>query len=299
MPPASELMPLASPWMLPAVLLMSPAVLLMSPAVERMSPAVALIAPAVVLMSPAVALITPAVSLIWCADPLIVSAVLSISPAEVSIDVARPSMPRASPTIRSSLGWSGFADRRIDLAVRLVRLSWITESVAMLTPRPFCEMVVAFLLIAWAFETTRASCHAAIPAATRTTSTMMAFETRKPVTSRIQSPLDDTEPALRFPRSKTSLSVPPMPSVATLWHTRRVVVAVPSSGESSCRLSCNLLLAAAPGHRQPRPPAVDRRALGLRQLPPPRLRLGAILFGPLDPDVAKMERERSRSVTVV
>src|SRR5579872_5782591 len=123
----SPLIRLATSRMAAAWVLMSLAVPLIFPAVASMASAVAWMSPAVPLIVLAVPLIVPAVPLIVAPVPLIVLAVPRIDPACPSIDWA-------SCTMWSSWPWSGWAVVRIDAAVWLVRLSWITESVAMLMP---------------------------------------------------------------------------------------------------------------------------------------------------------------------
>src|SRR5581483_9493701 len=120
----SPLIRLATSRMAAAWVLMSLAVPLIFPA---MASAVAWMSPAVPLIVLAVPLIVPAVPLIVAPVPLIVLAVPRIDPACPSIDWA-------SWMMWSSWPWSGWAVVRIEAAVWLVRLSWITESVAMLMP---------------------------------------------------------------------------------------------------------------------------------------------------------------------
>src|SRR5437763_1482663 len=129
----SALIRFATSRMAAAWALMSLAVPLILAAVPSMARAVAWMSPAVPLMVFAVLLIVPAVPLTVAPVPLMVLAVPRIDPACPSIDWA-------TRTIWLSLSWRGWAVVRIDAAVSLVRLSWITESVAVLMPWPVLAM---------------------------------------------------------------------------------------------------------------------------------------------------------------
>src|SRR5882724_6108139 len=151
-----------------AWLLIVPAVVLMLLALPEMALAV----PPIVL---AVPLIFTALPLIAEAVPLIVPPVLLIVPAEPLMDLASPSTDWASVMTWANFTSSGLALFRMELAVSLVRLSWMTESVAVLMPCPVLAMFSALWLIRFAALAVRANKDTLTSPATITTATTTPF----------------------------------------------------------------------------------------------------------------------------
>src|SRR5687768_11867808 len=165
----SLLIRLATSRMAAAWALIPPAVPLMAAALPLMLlawPEIALAVPLIVL---AVPLIFPADPLMAVAVPLIVEPVPLIVPAVPLMDFASPSTDWARPMTWLSLPSSGWALLRMELAVSLVRVSWITESVAVLMPCPVLAMFSALWLMRLAARAVRASNDALTRAATATT----------------------------------------------------------------------------------------------------------------------------------
>jgi len=94
-----------------------------------------------------------------------------------SPDFASPSTDWARVTTWASLPFNGLALSRIEPAVWFVRLSWITESVAVLMPCPVLAMFSALWLIRFAALAVRASSDTLTTPATTTTATTTAFVT--------------------------------------------------------------------------------------------------------------------------
>ena len=98
-----------------------------------------------------------------------------IVPAVPLMDFASPSTDWASVTTCASFPSSGLALVRIELAVSFVRLSWMTESVAMLIPCPVLAMFSALWLMRFAALAVRASKDTLTIPATITTATTTPF----------------------------------------------------------------------------------------------------------------------------
>ena len=98
-----------------------------------------------------------------------------MAPVEASSDPDRPSSARAWSTMAARSPARGCVEARIDEANSLVRLSWTTESVALLIPWPVRAMTLALALMRSVARIVRASRMPVRPVAASTASSTTAL----------------------------------------------------------------------------------------------------------------------------